>query len=140
MSGVGITATRHGLTDAQRLTLGTALADAWLKDEGSIAHRFHHGDCVGGDVEGAQIARRQGYRVVAHPPINPRLRAYWPSDEVLPERDYHARNRAIVDASWLVIGCPDGPERDRSGTWSTIRYARQTSARVVVIMPDGSTA
>jgi hypothetical protein len=136
VSSIGITATRHGLTDAQLATLGRILIDCTAPLRGF--NTFRHGDCVGGDVQAAAEARLYGYRIVGHPPSNPRLRAWFPSDSTLPELDYHARNRSIVDASALIIACPDGPERERSGTWSTVRYARKTNARVIVIMPDGS--
>jgi hypothetical protein len=136
VSSVGITATRHGLTAPQRHALICLLIDltAPLGEFGT----FRHGDCVGGDVQGAEAARLLGYWIIGHPPSNPRLRAYFPSDETLPEQGYHVRNRTIVDSSALLTACPDGPERERSGTWSTVRYARQMHAQIVVIMPDGT--
>jgi hypothetical protein len=136
MSSIGITATRHGLTDAQRQTLTRVLIDctAPLRD----FYTFRHGDCVGGDEQGAEIARSLGYYIIGHPPVDPRLRARFPSDETMPEKDYHERNRDIVDASVRLVACPDGPERNRSGTWYTVRYARRVHAQVTVIMPDGT--
>jgi hypothetical protein len=135
VSGVGVTATRRGLTDAQRRETGTWLAHAFTV-YGS--RHFHHGDCVGGDEELAGMARALGYLLVAHPPTDERLRAFVESDRVLPALPYLERNRAIVHSAGLLLACPDGPERKRSGTWSTIRFARAMRCPVTVFLPDGS--
>lgn len=54
---------------------------------------------------------------------------------------YMERNRAIVDASDVLIACPYEivePEFGRSGTWSTIRYALTIpNFPVVIIWPNG---
>lgn len=135
MTAVGITASRSGLFTLQLARLARALADLRIKHDD-----FRHGDCVGGDAEGHEIAVRLGYHTIAHPPSNPKLRAWTVNNEVLPVEDYLKRNRAIVDASAVLIGCPTKPEKDapRSGTWATIRYARRVGRAVGVIMPDGS--
>jgi hypothetical protein len=131
---VGITATRKGLTATQLKILRASLQDmqSW---EG--ARVFHHGDCLGGDVEGAAIARELGYRIVAHPPANPKLRAYDKADEIREPLSYVVRNRNIVDETATLFACPDGPERQHSGTWLTVRYARKVGARYQVIGPVG---
>jgi hypothetical protein len=131
---VGITATRKGLTQTQKTILRGSLKD--MQDwEG--AHVFHHGDCLGGDVDGAEIARELGYKIVAHPPENPKLRAYDKADEVREPLSYLARNRNIVDETGTLFACPDGPERPHSGTWLTVRYARKVGARYQLIGPTG---
>jgi hypothetical protein len=135
VSGVGVTATRHGLTDAQRRAARTWLAHAFTVYE---SRHFHHGDCVRGDEELAGIARALGYLLVAHPPTDERLRAFVESDRVLPALPYLDRNRAIVHSVGRLLACPDGPERLRSGTWSTIRFARAVHCPVTVLLPDGS--
>lgn len=133
---IGFTGTQHGTTVEQREAVATLL-DAM---EGP---HFHHGDCVGADAEIDEIARRAGYRIHIHPPENPRKRSFC---EVRPDRDtaydpapYLTRNRRIAFISSLLIATPAEPiEQSRSGTWSTLRYARKIGRPVIIILPDGS--
>ena len=136
MSGVGITGTRHGLTTVQASRLATELAYQYADLE---RRTLHHGDCVGADAHAANLAVSLGFKLCSHPPTSDSHRAFVQSDHVLPARPYLQRNRAIVDASAYLIACPDGPERLRSGTWSTVRYARSTHCQGLVIFPDGTT-
>lgn len=141
MLHVGITASRDGLTTAQHIELTTWLTV--LRRAG--AHAFHHGDCVGGDEQGAKIARELGYRVVGHPPTKDVLRAWFASDETREPRDYHDRNKDIVSESGVLFACPASATNRRGGTWWTIGYAAQMAkmyapeARrpVIVLGPDG---
>lgn len=82
-----------------------------------------------------------GYRVVCHPPKRSTFRAYSRLNHViLPPEEYAARNRAIVDATAVLLAAPDGPERTRSGTWQAVRYARSLGDRyILLIYPDGRT-
>jgi hypothetical protein len=138
---VGITGTRDGLTPAQRLGLEVALKTL-TRDEG--ADTLRHGDCVGVDDEADALAVQLGWTVIIHPPRDDRYRAWCNVKRdrhgtVLPAKDYISRNHDIVDASEIVIACPSTFEEVMrgSGTWATIRYARKTHKRLVVIMPDG---
>lgn len=132
---IGVTATRRGLTAPQAIAL-----TAWLtrlRYERRATH-LHHGDCRGGDAEAADIAHELGYRTVAHPPTVPKLRAFHDSDEIRPLQHYHTRDRAIAFESNLLIGCPDTTiERANSGTWYTIRYAREIRRCLLVLGPAG---
>lgn len=131
---VGITASRLGITDEQAATVERALS--YLQGLGST--RFHHGDCVGGDLAGVTIAEKLGYQTVAHPPVEDEFRAYHPSLMVLPRLRYLARNRAIVNAVRYMIACPNGDiEQRHGGTWYTVRYARTTGRHLLVIAPAG---
>lgn len=98
---------------------------------------MHHGDCIVGDWLAHRIGRELGLRMIGHPPDNPKKRAFCDFDEIRPEKPYLERNRDIVDETDVLIGMPDGPERLRSGTWSTIRYGRKTRGndKVRVIFP-----
>lgn len=102
---------------------------------------FRHGDCVGSDAESHDIVVPIGYSIIIHPPSNPKLRAYKTGALfVMPPKDYHARNRDIVDPSERMIFTPDTPEyRIKSGTWYTWKYARERGIDTLVIRPDGST-
>jgi hypothetical protein len=101
---------------------------------------LHHGDCVGGDDDAAMVAEQLGYRIVAHPPTSDKYRAFHQSHETRRPAGYLERDRVIVAASAIVIGCPfESVEQPRGGTWYTIRYARMLHSRVLVIGPDGVT-
>lgn len=99
---------------------------------------FHHGDCVGADCEAHNILRSLGtYIIHGHPPSNPSHRAWCRFNAIEPEAPYLTRNKHIVDATGGLIACPNGPERLRSGTWSTVRYAIKRKKPIFVIMPNG---
>ncbi len=77
-------------------------------------------------------------RVIVHPPISPNLRMpYDPGATWLPAKDYLARDRDIVEATEILFATPDGPERDHSGTWYTVRYATGKCRPVYICYPDG---
>lgn len=100
---------------------------------------FHEGDCIGSDAQAAHAARAAGFRIIGHPPTNNSKRAYFPADETKFAHDYLTRNRLIVGACKELIATPgEMTEQLRSGTWSTVRYARRGGWPVVVILPDGS--
>jgi hypothetical protein len=98
----------------------------------------HHGDCIGADYLFHQAARQQGRRVVLHPPIDGSKRAFCQSDEVRPAKGYLDRNHDIVDETDFLIAAPKTEvEEQRSGTWSTVRYARKKNRPIYIIAPSG---
>lgn len=129
---LGITATRSGQTRRQKRVV------VWLFKE-YYWSEFHHGDCLGGDEEGFNIAKAAGVRTFAHPPINEKFRAFTKSDVILPQKDFIERNHYIVDSVNVMIACPASrTEQFRgSGTWATIRYARKVGRPLVLVWPDG---
>lgn len=128
---VGFTGTRIELTFKQVDALDGVLAAV----EGPA--ELHHGDCVGADAWAARRAAAFRYRVVSHPPTENGYRAWIPATEMREPKPYLERNRAIVDETERLIAVPDGPERVRSGTWSTVRYARRLGRSITIIWPDG---
>lgn len=135
MTTIGFTGTREGLTEKQYLTLRAQITRRSL----SPAAIFRHGDCIGADSDAHDVVRNCSHaRIIGHPPTKGALRAYRQCDHIMPERPYLDRNRDIVNMSDELIACPDGPERQRSGTWSTVRYALKVGKKVTIIMPDGS--
>lgn len=97
---------------------------------------FHFGDCIEADAIGADIAVECGYHLWAHPPINPYKRAFHFTHRAEIPKDYPVRNRDIVDFGSLMIGIPDTDyEKLRSGTWSTLRYARKQGKPRIVLLP-----
>lgn len=116
---LGFTATREPLTDAQIRWIEKILTE-YYRD----GAQFHHGDCINGDEAGYYIAKRLGYVTVSHPPTNPRLRARTVNDVEMPPLPYLERNQQIVLACSVLVAVPFTAETPRSGTWATVRYAR----------------
>ncbi len=103
------------------------------------AHAANCGDAVGAEAEARAIARAHGIRVVVHPPTVDDLQAFYSADAVLVPLPYLTRNKRIVDASAVLVACPQSPEEEaRSGTWSTVLYARQQGKPVYLVLPDGA--
>jgi hypothetical protein len=126
----GFTATREGLTVAQKLALRNFLFGE--------AGEFHHGDCLGGDSDGHDIAQECGYWIVGHPPLSDALRAFRQCDVVRAARPYLQRDRDIVEETVALIAAPkEFDEQPRGGTWYTVRYARKLGRAIVLILPDG---
>lgn len=75
--------------------------------------------------------------IVIHPPLNNQYRAFCPVVPglvtILPPAEYLARNKDIVNACDVLYAMPDAPETLRSGTWSTIRFAKQSQKHVEIL-------
>jgi hypothetical protein len=127
---VGVTGTRKGPTEQQTSDIIHFLTTRPIEE-------FHHGDCIGVDEAAARIASRRGIHIVGHPPIDPKARAYFPSDEERPAQDFIQRNHNIVNEVDLLIVVPgEAHERKRSGTWATYRYANQQKVQVLLLLPE----
>lgn len=128
---VGFTGTQVGMSKSQLGLLRHVFLGVDPVDE------VHHGDCVGADEElDAYVRTLGGVLIVIHPPSNPSKRAFCfqPGDVQRPERPYLDRNRDIVDACDVLVAAPRTDQEElRSGTWSTVRYARSVGRRVVVL-------
>ncbi len=129
---VGFTGTQRGMTEIQLAMFVTILA-------ATSPDQLHHGDCVGADAQAHDAADAMGVRTVKHPPVNASKQANKAADETRPPRPYLVRNRNIVDETDALIAAPgEMEEKLRSGTWSTIRYAKRRGKRVTIVRPDGS--
>lgn len=137
---VGFTGTCAGLNATQILSL----RDTLLLLHGSVQPKLfswtaRHGDCKGADFQFHNLARRYSAHIISHPPSISTHRANAIADETLPPLPYLTRNHAIVDAcSVLIAGVGTVKEVTRSGTWATIRYARESKCPRVVLYPDGT--
>jgi hypothetical protein len=130
---IGFTGTRFGMTQIQKDAIKAILSE--MRPES-----VHHGDCVGADYEFDRIARKLNLAVRIHPPLNNELRAYcsYSAIENYTPEEYHSRNRAIVDATNMLIAAPLEPKEIlRSGTWMTIRYARKREHPCVIVFISG---
>jgi hypothetical protein len=133
---VGFTGTRAVLTDFQQKRLLELLL--FLRSKGGTS--FHHGDCIGADAIAHDLAVRAGFEdIVIHPPTDSRYRAHChncPPKGISfrAPAPYLTRNHHIVDDSTVIIACPKGDEIQHSGTWSTVRYARE-SRYLYIIYP-----
>lgn len=138
---IGFTGTQRGMTQHQEClfveTIYQLLLEATTPRE-SI--QFHHGDCIGADADAHRLIRHYfpTVTIVGHPPINESKRAFCKVDIELKSFDYLVRNRQIVTATDVLVACPGGmTEELRSGTWSTVRYARkQKGYRGIVLWPQ----
>lgn len=131
MDRLGFTGTRNKPTDAQL---------DWLWKHITGYDEVHHGACIGADAACHQSAIDGEVPIVVHPPENTsRMMPYDGHGMWLPAKPYLERNRDIVDAAGDLFALPDGPERTKSGTWSTVRYAVNLGRTVYICYPDGRT-
>lgn len=99
---------------------------------------LHHGDCIGGDKAMNDIALIRGVVTVGHPPLIIAKRAYCIVSRFEPAKPYLDRNKDIAKVGERLIAMPaQRTEVRRSGTWSTVRYARAMKKPVFIIFPDG---
>jgi len=130
---IGVTGTREGASPAQKAYISLILHSF----KGNV--ELHHGDCVGVDEQCHDLMLLKGHRSVIHPPIDERLRSTKTKDykEMKERKSYLDRNKDIVDASNIMLIIPKGPEEQRSGTWSTYRYARSKGKPIILVEPSG---
>lgn len=133
---VGFTGTQRGMTVAQRATVAGLLARL------PVIQSVHHGDCIGADAEFHDIACMRGLRIVVHPPEIDAKRAFVTgAHETRTPKPYLIRNADIVTEADVLIAAPkEAHDVLRSGTWATIRRARQAGKRVEIVFPDGRMA
>ena len=117
MPVAGFTGTRTGMSVRQALQFREVIR--WLRPG-----EFHHGGAVGADMQAAAALEAMLNLVV------------WQSTIVVHPagRQPLMRNRAIVAACDILIAAPEtDTEQLRSGTWATVRYARQAVKPVIML-------
>ena len=102
--------------------------------------RLHHGDCVGGDAIGHAIwTMERSEPVTVHPPTKPGKRAFCKGDDVRAEAPFLVRDGHIATEVDVLIAVPStAHEVRRSGTWTTVRYARKAGKIIIRINRDGT--
>lgn len=145
---VGFTGTQGGMTAAQKSSLKKLLQ----KLKPII---FHHGDCLGSDIQASDIAHDLGIKIHLHPPNIDKKRAFCKyADKEEEPKPYMKRNEAMVKATGVYISTPKENIKDwdpdpltkakklasslRSGTWATTNRAIKKGIPVYIIMKDGS--
>ena len=138
---LGFTGTRKGLSEAQRAKVEQAFLALRPAE-------FHHGCCVGADLEAEEILvgliQSHGLNTVIHrhPPIDMRLAEIREFEHLgiqtveYPPALFLQRNHDIVDCAESLLACP-GTKAEvlRSGSWATIRYARKTGKGEIILYP-----
>ncbi len=128
---IGVTGTREGMNETQFKEL-----HEYLKQFDPATTELHHGDCVGVDVQVAELAMLLGFRVVCHPPESDHLRAFHKSHEFRQSFGYLKRDRNIVDETDLLLVVPLQDEwQPEGGTWYTHDYAKKKGKNLVVFFP-----
>lgn len=137
---LGFTGSRTGMNEFQMDAFCTRV-ELHLEHNDEI--EFHHGDCTGADAQAHELMRGfiltlgASIKIIGHPGDLNRHRAFCEGFDIYKEPlDPLVRNRIIVDACKEIIATPNTKlEQRRSGTWSTIRYARHTHTKTYLITP-----
>ncbi len=134
---VGFTGSRQGLTVLQRRELGKVLS--------CLSGSMRNGAAEGADRDAAYFWDAYPKRAIDFYPCNEE-QAYWAESWAAPRGNATAhlisrpivRNRVhIVDPCSILVAAPAGPETQRGGTWSTIRYAKSLERPIAIVWPSG---
>lgn len=105
----------------------------------------HNGCCINGDEVCRDLVLEFAphAKLVYHPPDNSYKMFKYSlrkGDEQRKPLPYLKRNLGIVAESNFLIATPKTVKEElRSGTWSTVRYARIAEIPILLIFPNGST-
>jgi hypothetical protein len=130
---IGFTGTQNGMTRKQGESFLLLIRELGINE-------FHHGDCIGADAQAHKIVSNlTDAQIMVHPPDKNIKRAFCKSNNVAQPLPYLERNKIIVNESNILIATPNQyKEVLRSGTWSTIRYAKKSNKTCYIIFPDGN--
>jgi hypothetical protein len=130
---VGFTGTRHGMSTAQLEQLRLVLQ--WLRAASAEWPKpgvFDHGDGPGvdgqpsSDAQAADLARRMGFGLAPHP-VEQAENETWAAAAL-------RRDRVIASTCDVLVAAPRrDAEEVRSGTWATVRYAREAGKPIVML-------
>lgn len=133
MGGVGFTGTRRGMTVPQERSVANLLQ----RLHKGPRSEFHYGMEEHADTSAARIASNLGYRLIGHPGPAPYTRLV--PHETREQKDNLVRNSDIVKECGILLAAPFGDgEVLRSGTWATVRRARNVGRPHIIVWPDGS--
>lgn len=132
---VGFSGSRDGMSFPQKQYIET-----WISKNIHNIEEVHHGDCIGADAQFHKLCNRDRLKIIIHPPSNPQKRAFCQSLDIRSEKPYLIRNDDIVNDSDILLATPSTVDNNyilTSGTWYTIRKAKNLGKEVIVIYPDG---
>jgi hypothetical protein len=105
----------------------------------------HFGDCIGADADffvilyGLREETKRPCVIHSHPSNIKGTQAKSKSDIIYPEKPPIERDKIIANRSDILIACTKGFEEEiRSGTWTTVRYARKIGIKILIVWPNGS--
>lgn len=129
---VGFTGTRKGMSNRQLQIVELLLCNFNVSDG-------YHGGCIGADEQFHKLCNEKLIPPTIYPSNISQTYGDCPNY-------YHRhqpmkpleRNRRIVSESNIIIATPrEDKEVLRSGTWSTIRYARKARKHIIIVYPNG---
>ena len=124
----GFTGTRNGLNENQKNQI------IKLLDENNIKE-VYHGDCVGANTDFHNLCQNKNIKIIIHPPNISIMRSFCQSPNILKPKPFLDRNKDIVNNCDILIACPENDKEVlRSGTWSTIRYAKKINKPVLLFV------
>lgn len=134
---VSFTGTQEGMTFKQMQKIKVLLEEL----EPTIVI---HGDCIGADEQFHQLVCT--YRKIfdkqvmikIYPSTHEHKRAYCDGDQIMPQEPPLDRNKHIASEGDRLIACPkEMTQIIRSGTWTTVRKAKNLGKIVYVVLPNG---
>ena len=124
----GFTGTRNGLNENQKCQIIKLLNDNNITEA-------HHGDCIGADTDFHNLCQSKNIKIIIHPPNINKLRSFSKSNDILKPKPFLDRNKDIVNDCDILIACPENDQETlRSGTWSTIRYAKKINKPILLFI------
>jgi hypothetical protein len=141
MVDIGFTGSRWGMGEVREPVVSYIV-------EKLNPNKANHGMCAGADTEFHHIVRKvnDGTWIKGFPPTEQgKFYVLSDCDELQEAKDYLDRDRDIVDESDVMIATPETEqEKQRSGTWYTIRYAKKViksgkgrCKKLYIVKPDG---
>lgn len=131
---ISFTGTSH--QDLTKQQWGDLLA--YLTEHRKHINRIYHGDCINADAQFHQLVEHLEMRhlVVLFPPKSSKKRAFCTAPVIAPPAPYLKRNRKLAEMGDILLAAPaQEHEVLRSGTWSTVRYARALGKPVKIFTP-----
>jgi hypothetical protein len=135
---LGFTGTRKGMTPEQERTVRDLI-------QGLSLQSAHHGACHGADRQFHRLVLERAMHVGLWPSNDEQLawarQAAGISNKVYVHQTFPplTRNRMVVERVVQMCATPSTMrEKQRSGTWATIRYSRNIGRPVAICWPDGT--
>lgn len=140
---IGFTGTRKGMSERQLDQLAFMLG-CFLVPGSSSRGEFHQGGAKGADKQARMLARNMGFEVKWHPCPGVSLEDVLDEEPLAKHETWREvfpplqRNRNIVRDVDILVATPFTDDEElRSGTWATIRYARDKVIPVVMLPRGG---